>query len=362
MLALLTSALALAGAQAITPIYSGNCQAPLWSPAGDRLAYEVNDHDRKRVELFVYTPGGGPPQLVHPIRSGALTTGFGEPVRVNHELAWSPAQMATFVYSSASGHADYDLYLDPSSVVALPGSDALLAAPGTDGGPTWSPDGAWIVFTSARTGQGDLYAIDTARPDAAPRRLTRDEDSAELYPAFAPDGRRLAYVAHTPSGDQIHIIEDIRRARPRQLTDWQGIQTRPRWSPDGRLLAFYSNHLDSAQFDLIVMHPEGSARRIASGVVMNTRGPIWTPDSLRILTVADDDDALDPVVMVPVHTPSAARRLPTRTVGNGDLDLVLGADGQLWLAVAAQGRVGDDRRDYKRIFVMPLGSDSPADP
>ena len=46
------------------------------------------------------------------------------------------------------------------------GSDEhpLLATPDTDYDPAWSPDGAWIVFTSERAGSADLFRV---RPNGA---------------------------------------------------------------------------------------------------------------------------------------------------------------------------------------------------
>lgn len=55
----------------VTPPYEGNCQSPRWAPDGARLAYEVNYHDRKVVELYVLTPGQGAPVPVRPRARGA---------------------------------------------------------------------------------------------------------------------------------------------------------------------------------------------------------------------------------------------------------------------------------------------------
>ena len=72
------------------------------------------------------------------------------------------------------------------------------------------------------------------------------------------------------------------------------------------------------------------------------------------MVVRNDDDAYDPVWMVPVKQPSSARPLDTRTVGNGDLDVTKGTDGRVWIAVAAQGLDTDTKREFKRIYVLPL--------
>ncbi len=39
---------------------------------------------------------------------------------------------------------------------------------------------------------------------------------------------------------------------------------------------------------------------------------------------------------------------------NGDLDLAVGTDGRVYLAIAAQGESIGAKRDFKRIYVMPL--------
>ena len=155
-LLLLASPSALAaGARPVTPVTEGNCQAPSWSRNGARLAYEVNYHQRKVIELYVYTPGAGEPRKVQPIQRGtsAITAGFSGPTEsVAHEASWGPAYIDRFVYSASNASKDYNLYIDQAGAIA--------PAPGTDGGPAWSPDGRSIAFTSARTGQGDLYLID----------------------------------------------------------------------------------------------------------------------------------------------------------------------------------------------------------
>ncbi len=350
LLPLLTAA-ALAGARPASPLYEANCQAPSWSPDGSKLAWEVNDHEKRSVALYVYTPGQPNPRRVMPTRpattsltSGFTTTGGGE--SVSHELSWAPNAPGRFVYSASAGNRDYDLYLDSGT--------ALATGPGVDGGPAWSPDGRWIAFSSSRTGQGDLYLLEAANLSAPPRVLASTPDTAELYAAWSPNGRMLAYVSHTDSGDQILLLRDVERPAPVAMTDWSHTQTRPRFSPDGTQIAFYSNHTKSDRFDLYVVPVAGGAPRlVAQSVVLNVRGPSWTPDG-RLVYVSDDDNRLDPVMIATLGENIALKTLATATLGNGDLDVVKGTDGKTWLAIAAQGREGDLTRTFKRIYIMEM--------
>jgi Tol biopolymer transport system component len=350
---LLLPALALGKAAPLSPTYDGNCQSPRWAPDGARLAYEVNYHDRKAIEQYVLVPGQGQPTPVKPVTRGvtAITAGFSTtaPEMVVHELSWAPPAIGRYVYAASGPDRDYNLYIDGSS-------GPIVASPGADGGPQWSPDGRWIAFTSARTGQGDIYLLDTKAIDQPPRRLTNAPTSSELYIAWSPDGRRLAYVGHSDDGDNLYLIEDIANPRPALMTRWAHTQTRPSFSPDGRLIAFYSNHTDPARFDLYLMAPGGTPQQVAQRVVLDDGGPAWTPDSRHLIYVLNDESRYDPVYAAPVADPTRARPVDTQTVGNGDLDVGKGTDGRIYLAVAAQGLVGDARRDFKRVYAMELGN------
>lgn len=346
--------LAFAQATPASPDYDGNCQSPRWSPDGSMLAWEVNYHDRKIVEQYVATFGStAAPKKVVPLTRSSSTISSGFDVsaaqQVVHELSFGPAGSRwKYVYAASGAAEDYDLYVDGIGPVAV--------ASGADGNPAWSPDGRYIAFTSARTGQGDLYLLDLNALEAAPLKLSGDPVASELYVSWAPDSQRLAFVGHTKQGDNVYVIDNVGFPAPRAFTSWERTQTHPTWSPDGTMLAFYSNHTDINRYDLYMAPVNGTPTLVATDVVMSSGGPAWTPDSRHLLYVKHDENKFNPVYAAPVRQPSQAAALPTDTVGNGDLAVVKRADGKVWLAVVAQGRTSDKVRDFRRVYTMPLGT------
>lgn len=339
-------------AVAISAPVEANCQAPRWSPDGTQLLYEANDHTKKIVDLYAYTLASrATRRVVIPgaSSSSSMTAGFSTAPaqRVSHEASFAPTGNR-FVYSASGLGGDYDLYLDTGA--------RLSPMPGTDGNPAWSPDGKHIAFTSSRTGQGDLYLLDVAALEAAPLRLSGDPTASEVYAAWSPDSSALAFVGHAVKGDNLYLIDNLQFPAPRAITAWAHVQTRPTFSPDGKRIAFYSDHTATDRFDLYVMPIGGTPTLVAADVVMNARGPTWTPDGNSLIYVQHDPDRFDPVRQAPWAEPTRVTTLPTGTVGNGDLDVVRRADGTVWLAVTAQGTSEGTRsqRDFMKVYVMGL--------
>jgi len=342
----------LAHAQTVDLASADNAhiQRPLFSPDGDRLSYESNDHDSKRVTAYVGRIGGAFEPVHGDGAASGLTQGFTTRSRgptVVHELAWSPASLNTYVYGSSANGQDYDVFFE--------GGRAAIVGPSADGGPVWSPDGRHIVFTSARTGEGDLYAKDLSQLQAPPVQLTSHERSSEVYAAFHPDGSRIAYVAHSATGDNIWTV-DRDGSDAVQITHWPRIQTRPQFSPDGDEVAYYANHEDPDRFDLYLLKPlhiQGP-QLILRDVVPNTAGPVFTPDGKYLVAVLNDDSLLDPIVAVERGRPANTHVLELGTVGNQDLDIAQGSDGTVRIAWTAQGRITDSQRTFRRLFTSAL--------
>jgi serine/threonine protein kinase/Tol biopolymer transport system component len=99
--------------------------------------------------------------------------------------------------------------------------------------PMISPDGKWVAYVSDVSGNPDIYLQSTTGETAI--NLTKDSPAADTAPAFSADGERIAFRSERDGGGLFvmgRTGESVRR-----LTR-SGFY--PAWFPDGRRLAFVS--------------------------------------------------------------------------------------------------------------------------
>ena len=346
---LLLPSLALAGpARPLSEVREANAMDPRFSPDGTHISFEVVHAQEKYTDLLIVPTRGGPEEKVAPPASaGGLSGRFGARKQVNHELAWAPGGQL-WAFSSSGSDNDFDIWLR--------GVTVPLGTEDKEGGATFSADGRSLAYCSAATGEGDLYLLDIYALENPPTRLTTSP-GLDFYATFSPQGSALAYTAMTEQGANIHVIDDPSRpdATNRALTAWRSNQLKPSWSPDGRWIAFFSNHNRSSGFDLYVVAARGGEPRlVASNVVPNERrGPAWTPDSEAIVTVIDDPNSGDPLVLAKLD--GTLRNLTTSTLNNAEPSVSpILADGSLRIAFVAQGGRGDDIQKWRRVWVVEV--------
>jgi len=114
--------------------------------------------------------------------------------------------------------------------------------------PSWSPDGKQLVFTGYDGGLSDLFIVNADGSNL--HRLTNDK-YADLEPSWSPDGKTIAFTTDRSSVTDFEALKfgslrialfhldngsiDILRHMD------QGKNINPAWAPDGRSLAFVSD-------------------------------------------------------------------------------------------------------------------------
>ncbi|MFN7987898.1 MAG: protein kinase [Thermoanaerobaculia bacterium] len=108
----------------------------------------------------------------------------------------------------------------------------------TDRQPVYSPDGKWILFSSDRSGQLDLWTISTET--GALRRVT-DDAAQDWDPAFSPDGKRILWSSDRTGRFEIWTSA-LDGTEARLLTRGGFEAENPVLTPDGGTLLWGSLH------------------------------------------------------------------------------------------------------------------------
>ena len=126
--------------------------------------------------------------------------------------------------------------------------------------PAWAPDGRSIVFSGlAVSGTSDLYRLHL--PDGRLEPLTRDRFQ-DLDPSFSPDGAAVVFASdRTPFGSTGGLnlfLLDLATDSVRYLTygDWR--DEAPRWASNGRI---YFSSDRSGVFDIYSVDSTGAGRQ-----------------------------------------------------------------------------------------------------
>ncbi len=154
--------------------------------------------------------------------------------------------------------------------------------------PAWAPTGRRLAFVAGRnapsshdiTGSANLYVADADGSHA--RRLTRGS-SRVGGAAWSPDGRRLVFVqtAANGSGSSLWIV-GINGGQARRLTQ-RHVDLEPSWAPDGHTIAFLRIDPATYQSGIWLMRPDGSGLHKILAGHKGTTEPVWAPVGRRLL-------------------------------------------------------------------------------
>ncbi len=152
--------------------------------------------------------------------------------------------------------------------------------------PSWSPDGLWLAYESySPESEGGLDIYVRSIEGGNPIRLTEDP-AADHSPAWSSQGRVIAFVSNRSGEPEIWLadLDKVGEERfiniSRSLSSWEAY---PAWSPDGSKLAWAADengyrglHVwDSATLDDFSIKPV---------YIGNGDRPVWSPDGETIFS------------------------------------------------------------------------------
>ena len=154
----------------------------------------------------------------------------------------------------------------------------------------YSPDGKWIVFTSQRTGDAELFAMRADGSDVVRLTHTKGYDGG---PFFSPDAKRVVYRSDRVGNDLLQIfVSDVVRdragnitglRRERQLTKDRNVNWGPYWHPGGRHIIYATSAHGHQNYELYLMRGDGSRKTRITFTEGFDGLPVFSPDGKYLM-------------------------------------------------------------------------------
>ncbi len=239
--------------------------SPRWSPDGGMIAFRS------------VTPSGeGAIHIIDP--SGAEIRRLETARGIDDPITWAPDSKRIAFATGERGSMNIDI-----AVYNLTGEiEYVTSHLAVDVSPSWSADGAEIIFSSTRTGRDEIWSKNLTT--GAVERITTEGGGS--YPSISPDGKRIAYIRER---EGLYLLDRdsgvvTRAAEPRR------VNFAPAWSHDGGFIAVTGS--DWGKMDVYLVTADGQHAVLLTKTTQREGQPGWSPDDNAIVTVTMQDDAV----------------------------------------------------------------------
>jgi uncharacterized Ntn-hydrolase superfamily protein len=283
--------------------FGGQNAEAYWSENGERLIFQATPGGEGCDQIFTMRADGSDRRLVS-TGKGRTTCSYFLPGtgRVLYSSTHHASPDCPPPPDYSRGYvwpilADYEIWTanrDGTGLERLTRNDAY------DAEATVSADGSWIVFTSTRDGDLDLYKM---RPDGSGLTRLTDEPGYDGGAFFSRDGSKIVYRASRPAdGEELADYRAllaqglIRPGRleifwmnangtgKTQVTRNGAANFAPYFTPDGERILFASNVADpkGRDFDLYLVALDGSGLERVTFCPSFDSFPMFSPDGTKL--------------------------------------------------------------------------------
>ena len=241
--------------------WEGTDTAPMWM--GSKIIYLSDNGSEHRMNLWSYDTANGKRTQI---------TKYSD-----YDIKWPSIGEGEVVFQHGTKLMRYDLTANKATevLVRIPGDkpgirNRTLDAASYLTGFAIAPSGKRAVVSA----RGDIWIAPVK--EGTPRNLTHSSGSAELAPAWSPDGKSIAYFSDSTGEYEMYLMAADGKGTPMQVT--KGNKTyfySALWSPDSRYIAYADKTGAMFLYDTQTKTSKKMDKEEVGGVMRAD----WSPDS-----------------------------------------------------------------------------------